>query len=472
MKQEIPIQNLYYLLTYAWDHFQPGEMQDIASEDCPDLANLFAKVLACGLKHLTRRGLDREYVPHTEELSRLRGRFQLLASERRMSRLRGRMICDFDDLSHDVLHNQILRTTAHRLLSCTDLTPANRHALRLASDPLHHVSLIRITSATFGRVQLHRNNRAYRFLLNLCELIQRNLLPNEESGTHRFQDILRDEVVMHSLFEKFVRNFAARHCAGASVSAKQIAWHVTAADNALAQLPGMVTDVTIEWPERKLILDCKYYREALVARWKDKKLHSANLYQLLAYLQRHQVGGAQLRRQLRHINARHGMRAHIQQPRLRQVRLGLRPHLGQRLLRLLEDAEQPFDRTEFVGQALHRRDQVGGAHRVLHLPEAVELLAEVGGQLLDRILRHHAELDAGQPRHRCGEAQGVLHREWNGEDDVHHAGSPRLAGGSARCHGASRCCSHQAPAVSCSALLAVIATKLRPASTSDENICW
>jgi len=30
----------------------------------------------------------------------------------------------------------------------------------------------------------------------------------------------------------------------------------------------------------------------------------------------------------------------------------------------------------------------------------------------------------------------------------------------------------EAPAVSCSALLAVIATKLRPASTSNENICW
>lgn len=285
MKPEIPIQNLYYLLTYAWDHFIPGETADLAAEDCPDLANLFAKVLASGLTHLTRRGLDREYVPHTDELSRLRGRLRLMESERRLTRQRGRMICDYDDLSHDVPHNQILRTTARRLLACPDLTADNRHALRLAADPLSHVSLIPLTAASFRRVQLHRNNRLYRFLLNLCELIHHKLLPDQQGGAHRLQDILRDEVVMHRLFEKFVRNFAARHCTGARVSAMGVAWQVSAEADALERLPGMVTDVTIEWPDRKLILDCKYYREALSSRWHKKKLDSGHLYQLTAYLQ-------------------------------------------------------------------------------------------------------------------------------------------------------------------------------------------
>jgi len=157
--------------------------------------------------------------------------------------------------------------------------------LRLASGPLSQVSLIPLTAASFRRVQLHRNNRLYRFLLNLCELIHRSLLPDQQSGAHRLQDILRDESVMHRLFEKFVRNFAARHCTGARVSAMSIAWQVSAEAEALERLPGMTTDVTIEWPERKLILDCKYYREALVGRWQEKKLHAEHLYQLLAYLQ-------------------------------------------------------------------------------------------------------------------------------------------------------------------------------------------
>ncbi len=57
-------------------------------------------------------------------------------------------------------------------------------------------------------------------------------------------------------------------------------------DNEVDQvLPRMLTDVTIEYPTLKTILDCKYYREALVTHNDRYRLHSAHLYQLTAYLQ-------------------------------------------------------------------------------------------------------------------------------------------------------------------------------------------
>ena len=49
-------------------------------------------------------------------------------------------------------------------------------------------------------------------------------------------------------------------------------------------LPRMITDVTVAWPDRKLILDCKYYQEALVSRYDALRFRSGNLYQLNAYL--------------------------------------------------------------------------------------------------------------------------------------------------------------------------------------------
>lgn len=42
--------------------------------------------------------------------------------------------------------------------------------------------------------------------------------------------------------------------------------------------------MTVAWPERKLILDCKYYHEALVSRYDAMRFHSGNLYQINAYL--------------------------------------------------------------------------------------------------------------------------------------------------------------------------------------------
>lgn len=46
----------------------------------------------------------------------------------------------------------------------------------------------------------------------------------------------------------------------------------------------MHTDVTIERRACKTIVDCKFYREALVSRHGRHRLHSAHLYQLMAYL--------------------------------------------------------------------------------------------------------------------------------------------------------------------------------------------
>lgn len=285
MASSIPIENLYYLLSYAWDHFREGEEIDVSSTHCPDLENLLAKVLADGVHRIARTGFERQYLAYTEVTPRLRGRIHVVDSYRRMTHRTGRMQCEFDELSYDTPVNRILSSTAHRLLKNDALTAENRHALRLACTLLPQVRPVSITDSSFHRIQLHRNTRNYRLLISLCRLIHQCLLPEEHQGKRRFRDILRDETVMHRLFEDFVRNFAARHLTGAKVSAMAIQWQATDLnDTAAALLPGMITDVAIAWPHRKLILDCKYYQEALVTRYDALRFRSGNLYQLHAYL--------------------------------------------------------------------------------------------------------------------------------------------------------------------------------------------
>ena len=90
---------------------------------------------------------------------------------------------------------------------------------------------------------------------------------------------------MAKVFEEFVRNFAGRHLLDATVSAMHIHWRASdLGEGTAVMLPRMITDVTVAWPDRKLILDCKYYQEALVSRYDALRLRSGNLYQLNAYL--------------------------------------------------------------------------------------------------------------------------------------------------------------------------------------------
>ena len=147
------------------------------------------------------------------------------------------------------------------------------------------VRSIELRTDHFRRVQLHRNNRIYAFLLHICEFVHEHWLPAEHGGTRRFRDFVRDG--LPRLFENFVLNFY-RHELPAewSVSAPVIQWQITAPNaDALALVPRMETDLCLRGPGRAIILDTKFYAQALKAgAYGTARLPSANLYQLFTYL--------------------------------------------------------------------------------------------------------------------------------------------------------------------------------------------
>ncbi|NIQ13085.1 MAG: restriction endonuclease, partial [Candidatus Dadabacteria bacterium] len=55
----IPIQNIYYLLCYAWNKLEEKDLVNVQEEDTTKLIDLFAKVLINGTTYLLKRGLDR-----------------------------------------------------------------------------------------------------------------------------------------------------------------------------------------------------------------------------------------------------------------------------------------------------------------------------------------------------------------------------------------------------------------------------
>ncbi|MDZ4851689.1 MAG: hypothetical protein SGI77_20570 [Pirellulaceae bacterium] len=154
-----------------------------------------------------------------------------------------------------------------------------------AAGGLEH-GFIRLETSSFSRVQLHRNNRHYRLLIHVCRLLHDLFLPDQQTGSRRFRHVLEQETLMHRVFETFVRQFAIRHCPDAKVSAMKIKWdgYSEASDEVRKVLPNMLTDVTLSRPHRKTILDCKFYKDALVTRHDRHRLHSSHLYQLVAYL--------------------------------------------------------------------------------------------------------------------------------------------------------------------------------------------
>ena len=82
----IPIENIYFLLCYAWDKLAEKEVVNVDPIESTSLADLFAKVLVSGTNHLVKRGFDRGYVTHSEWVTRLRGRIIFNEVARRWTR--------------------------------------------------------------------------------------------------------------------------------------------------------------------------------------------------------------------------------------------------------------------------------------------------------------------------------------------------------------------------------------------------
>ncbi len=280
----IPIQNIYYLLCYAWDKLAEKDVVAVEAIDTTTLADLFARVLINGANHLLKRGFDRGYVSQHEWTGRLRGRICFQESIRTNAMVTGRLPCDFDELSYNVLHNRILKVTMRRLLNtqglASECTEGLTQLCRLFSD----IQDIELTSRVFGQVQLHRNNQFYDFLLKVCELIYRNLLVTEKPGASKFIDFVQDRQQMAILFENFVRTFYRIHTEF-RVKREDIYWRWTAA-NRIAEglLPKMQTDISLTSESRKIIIDCKFTPEATQKHYEAERLRSAHLYQINAYM--------------------------------------------------------------------------------------------------------------------------------------------------------------------------------------------
>lgn len=280
----IPIENVYYLFCYAWDLFREGAAVPIGSETSPDLPNLLARVLASGTATLLRRGLDRAYQPMQEDLATIRGQIDMPGTIALQTRRLKRVDCLYDELSPDTLHNRILKASLLRLSKAPTLDRAvARELLKLA---LHfrEVADVSLSTSTFGRVQLHRNNAHYQLLLHVARLAFDSLLPTESGEGFRFYDVLADATYMPGIFEAFVRNFYRREQTALSVQPLIIQWDAVCVQDSGVPLPQMKVDIYLRNQKRDIIIDTKFYADALQSNRGHQSFHSDNLYQLFGYL--------------------------------------------------------------------------------------------------------------------------------------------------------------------------------------------
>ncbi len=274
----IRIQNIYYMLAYALQALNENGMKCVETESFENTAELFAEILIRGLRTQIKRGLGQEYVLKTEALSAIRGKIDISESVKTNSIAKRQLICTYDEFSVNSRLNQIIKSTIMLLLK--KISAGRRRELRKLLCFMSDVDVIDLHSVTWN-FRFDRNNQSYRMMIAVCYLTVKGLLQTQIDGTTKLMDFL-DEQRMSRLYEKFILEYYRREFPQLTVTASQIKWQLD--DGFDEMLPVMQSDIMLQYKEKTLIIDAKYYSRTTQVQYDKHTLHSNNLYQIFTYV--------------------------------------------------------------------------------------------------------------------------------------------------------------------------------------------
>ena len=275
----IPVQNVYYMLSYAFRVLNEQGYKNIAIEQFNNVAELCAVILIKGISVQLKRGLGREYIPEMDALSAIRGKIDISESLKTRTMLKRQMVCVYDDFSVNSYMNQVIKTTVELLLR-SDISKVRKKELRKLFVFFSDVELLDVHNINW-RFQYNRNNQTYQMLISICYLIVKGLLQTNSDGTKKLMDFV-DEQRMSRLYEKFILEYFRREHPEIMANASQIPWQLD--DDTNAMLPVMQTDIMLTKDEKTLIIDAKYYSHTMQTQYDVNTLHSGNLYQIFTYV--------------------------------------------------------------------------------------------------------------------------------------------------------------------------------------------
>ncbi|MDR2350292.1 MAG: 5-methylcytosine-specific restriction system specificity protein McrC [Deltaproteobacteria bacterium] len=282
-KKHNKIKSLYRMLCYAFKALLETGIANVAAEECDNVHDLFAAILALGVGAQIKRGMHRFYVQKQEDLAGLRGKINVSETIKRETLSRGKLVCRFDEFSTDIPHNQALKSVLLLLLRHGNVRNDNKKAILNLLPYFSDVSDVDPASIKWDTLTYHRHNSSYEMLIGICRLTVKGLLLTNELGSHKLASWLQEEQ-MHLLYQNFLLAYYKHHHKEYSPSAARIFWDVKTGERG-EHLPVMKTDVTLEKGKRRLIIDAKYYSYGPWRKHYDRKIFlSANLYQIYAYV--------------------------------------------------------------------------------------------------------------------------------------------------------------------------------------------
>lgn len=280
----IPIENIYYMLAYAFNVIDLDEYTNIDTDKFSNVKDLYIEILRIGVPPLIKRELKRDYINSWDISSSIKGKIDITNSIKNNTLKNRKLYLIHDEFSEDILVNQIIKSTIMNIMKYPNIPLTTRKVFNDTLYTLKEVRTIRVNKSCWETLNLSKYSLRYNFILNVCKNLYLNLIFSEIKGND-LSITINDEQRISSLFEKFIFNFYSRE-SSYKVSHPVIYWDT---DNGYNEgLPIMQTDLLLTSKRNHLIIDTKFYNQNMQSRFNNNnsemKQISSNMYQIYTYV--------------------------------------------------------------------------------------------------------------------------------------------------------------------------------------------
>jgi len=269
---KVPVSNLFGMLEFVHElpSFQVynGIGQVSAIED---IYERLARMLARGVLHRVRKGLDSDYVALEEDISVVRGRVDIQRTLRLNARGSSRLHCAYEARTIDINRNRVLLWALDCIprlgLSSIAAIEEVRDARRAL---LGSVTLTEMTAKDCKAQEYNRLNSDYGILHALARFFLERMGPGIAHGDHRF---IPFTVNMATLFQEYVTECLKSAAPSGLAVHRQHRANLTGDFDLRFQMDAVVTNARTD--EALVVVDAKYKTDAQPS--------SADIHQVVAY---------------------------------------------------------------------------------------------------------------------------------------------------------------------------------------------
>lgn len=278
----------------------PGSRKkNVAVEDNPDdIPDLVAEMLCHQVERRIQRNLSYGYQSREAVLGRVRGRIDLLNTERHRLLDRGKVACRFNGLTVDTARNRYVRAALEEISKIVD-RDGLAHRCRSLAASLRHMGVTgeRPRRGERSIDRFGRHDADDQPMVSVAQLAFNLALPTESAGAKTLSLLDREITWIRKLYEKGLAGFYDVVLSGKGWrvdAGKTIGWLVENKSPGIDKiLPSMRTDIILNHLDagRRIVIDTKFNSVVTCGWYREETLRSGYIYQIYAYLRSQEGNG-------------------------------------------------------------------------------------------------------------------------------------------------------------------------------------